>query len=93
MITRRAALTGLIATIAAQDLKAQTKNTLFLSAKTSFLHDPGPGWPDRPNRITSILDVLKTPEFAGNELHSNSAHLQWTEQQLQLHPICKREHF
>lgn len=65
MITRRAALTGLIATIAAQDLKAQTKNTLFLSAKTSFLHDPGPGWPDRPNRITSILDALKTPEFAG----------------------------
>ena len=63
MITRRAALTGLIATISAQDLKAQTKNTLFVSAQNSFLHDPGPGWPDRPDRISSILNALQAPEF------------------------------
>ncbi len=63
MITRRAALTGLIATISAQDLKAQTKNTLFVSSQSSFLHDPGPGWPDRPDRISSILNALQAPEF------------------------------
>ena len=63
VITRRAALTGLIAAFSAQDLKAQTKNTLFVSSQNSFLYDPGPGWPDRPERISSILNALEAPEF------------------------------
>ena len=27
-------------------------------------HDPGPGWPDRPDRLRALEDILATPRFA-----------------------------
>lgn len=63
MITRRAALTGLAASAAALAARAATPGTLFVSHPATLDHDPGPGWPDRPERLRAIFGALTVPRF------------------------------
>jgi acetoin utilization deacetylase AcuC-like enzyme len=63
-ITRRAALAG-GASLAAFGARAASPSTLFLSHPAALTHDPGPGWPDSPERMRAILSALEAPRFAG----------------------------
>jgi len=62
-ITRRAALTG-AASLVAFHSHAATPATLFVSHPAALDHDPGPGWPDSPERLRAILSALEAPRFA-----------------------------
>jgi acetoin utilization deacetylase AcuC-like enzyme len=62
-ITRRAALTG-AASLAAFGSRAATPATLFVSHPATLGHDPGPGWPDSPERLRAIFSTLSDARFA-----------------------------
>ena len=53
----RAALAG-AASLAAFPLQAATPATLFLSHPSALAHDPGPGWPDSPERLRAVFAAL-----------------------------------
>jgi acetoin utilization deacetylase AcuC-like enzyme len=62
-ITRRAALAG-AASLAAFGARAATAPTLFISHPATLAHDPGPGWPDSPERLRALFSALDDPRFA-----------------------------
>ena len=62
-LTRRVFLTGAAASMATPTL-AQAGTTLFVSHPAMRGHDPGPGWPDRSDRLRALEDMLATPRFA-----------------------------
>ncbi|CAJ0875486.1 Histone deacetylase-like amidohydrolase [freshwater sediment metagenome] len=62
-ITRRAALAG-AASLAAFGARAATAPTLFISHPARLAHDPGPGWPDSPERLRALFSALDDPRFA-----------------------------
>ncbi|WP_442754357.1 histone deacetylase family protein [Methylocystis sp. JAN1] len=62
-ITRRAALAGAVS-LAAFDARAGTPGTLLVSHPAALEHDPGPGWPDSPERLPAIFAALEEPRFA-----------------------------
>ncbi len=62
LITRRAALAG-AASLAAIGARAATPRTLFISHPAALAHDPGPGWPDSPERLRAIFAALDDPRF------------------------------
>ena len=39
--------------------------TLFYTHTACLRHDPSPGHPESPQRLTAVLDALDAPEFAG----------------------------
>lgn len=61
-LTRRELLAGVAATAAAP-ARAQSPPTLFVSHPRMRAHDPGPGWPDRPERLRALEEMLATPRF------------------------------
>ncbi|QGM98340.1 histone deacetylase family protein [Methylocystis parvus] len=63
-ITRRAALAGTAALVAFGAHAAATPATLFISHPATLDHDPGPGWPDSPERLRAIFSALSAPRFA-----------------------------
>jgi acetoin utilization deacetylase AcuC-like enzyme len=63
VITRRAALVG-AGSLAAFGARAETSSTLFVSHPAALEHDPGPGFPDSPGRLTAIFSQLSEPRFA-----------------------------
>ena len=62
-LTRRAFLAGAVASMATP-APAQASTTLFVSHPAMRAHDPGPGWPDRPDRLHALEEMLATPRFA-----------------------------
>ncbi len=62
-ITRRAALAGAMS-LAALSARAAAPGTLFISHPAALAHDPGPGWPDSPERLRALFDALNDPRFA-----------------------------
>ncbi|PPD45482.1 MAG: acetoin utilization protein [Methylocystis sp.] len=62
-MTRRAALAG-GASLIAFGAKAAAPPTLFVSHLATLAHDPGPGWPDSPERLRAIFRALDDPRFA-----------------------------
>ena len=64
VISRRAALSGVAAIAVASSARAATPATLFVSHHATLDHDPGPGWPDRPERIRAIFAALKDARFS-----------------------------
>ena len=64
MISRRAALAGLTASVASVSVRSATPATLFVSHPATLDHDPGPGWPDRPERLKAIFAALADARFA-----------------------------
>ncbi len=62
-VTRRAALAGAL-TLAVSPLHAAARATLFLSHPATLAHDPGPGWPDSPERLRALFSALDAPRFA-----------------------------
>ncbi|WP_424361769.1 histone deacetylase family protein [Methylocystis parvus] len=62
-VTRRAALAG-AASLAAFGARAETPATLFVSHPAALEHDPGPGWPDSPERLRAIFAALDQARFA-----------------------------
>lgn len=64
MITRRATLAGLAASVATVSASAApAPATLFISCPAALAHDPGPGWPDQPERLRAIYSALSAPRF------------------------------
>ncbi len=63
-LTRRDLLAGAAASVAAP-ARAPAPTTLFVSHPDMRAHDPGPGWPDRPERLRALEALLATPAFAG----------------------------
>ena len=61
-LTRRHLLAGAMASVATP-ARAQASTTLFFSHPDMRAHDPGPGWPDRPDRLRAIEETLATPRF------------------------------
>jgi acetoin utilization deacetylase AcuC-like enzyme len=43
----------------------QTMTTTLFTHPACLAHDPGPGHPERPARLTAVLDKLRQPAFAG----------------------------
>jgi acetoin utilization deacetylase AcuC-like enzyme len=62
-LTRRHLLAGAAASITTTAY-AQASTTLFVSHPAMRGHDPGPGWPDRPDRLRVLEEMLATPRFA-----------------------------
>ncbi len=62
-LTRRAAIAG-AASFAALGAHAATASTLFISHPATLAHDPGPGWPDSPERLRVLFAALDGPRFA-----------------------------
>ncbi len=62
-ITRRATLAG-AASLAAVGAQAGASSTLFVSHPAELEHDPGPGFPDTPARLTALFSQLREPRFA-----------------------------
>jgi acetoin utilization deacetylase AcuC-like enzyme len=62
-VTRRATLAG-AACLAAFGARAATPATLFVSHPAALEHEPGPGFPDSPERMRAILSALESPRFA-----------------------------
>ncbi len=60
MITRRALFAGAATFVAAG---APAAPTLFVSHPATLQHDPGPGWPDSPERLRAIFIALEDPRF------------------------------
>jgi acetoin utilization deacetylase AcuC-like enzyme len=46
------------ASLVALPLKAATPTTLFISHPATLAHDPGPGWPDSPERLRAVFAAL-----------------------------------
>lgn len=63
MISRRAALLGAAASVAAS-ARGAGPATLFVSHPAGLAHDPGPAHPDRPQRMAAIRAALAAPRFA-----------------------------
>lgn len=66
-LTRRHLLAGAAASVAtsvATSARAQPGATLFVFHPDMQAHDPGPGWPDRPERLRALEAQLATPRFA-----------------------------
>ncbi|RTL85382.1 MAG: histone deacetylase family protein [Hyphomicrobiales bacterium] len=62
-LTRRAALAGVLS-LAASPSRAAAPGTLFVSHPAALAHDPGPGWPDSPERLRAVFSALDGPRFA-----------------------------
>jgi len=62
-LTRRDLLAGAAASVATPT-RAHPTPTLFVSHPDMRAHDPGPGWPDRPDRLRALEEMLATPRFA-----------------------------
>jgi len=60
-MTRRAALAGAASFVF--NACAATPKTLFLSHPAALDHDPGPGHPDRPERLRAVFSALKSARF------------------------------
>jgi len=43
--------------------------TALFTHPACFLHDTGPGHPERPGRLRAVLDALSTPDFAALQRH------------------------
>lgn len=63
MISRRDALAGLATSVATVGAMAATLETLFISHPAGLDHDPGPGHPDRPERLRAVRAALTEPRF------------------------------
>lgn len=63
MISRRAALLGVAASVVAP-ARAAAPATLYVSHPAFLAHDPGPGHPDRPARSVAIDATLAAPRFS-----------------------------
>ncbi len=63
MISRRAALAGAASLPAFGASAYSPPATLFVSADAALRHDPGPGFPDSPDRLRAILSTLGAPRF------------------------------
>jgi acetoin utilization deacetylase AcuC-like enzyme len=62
-LTRRDLLAGAVASLTTPT-RAETSTTLFVTHPVMRAHDPGPGWPDRPDRLRAIEETLASPQFA-----------------------------
>jgi acetoin utilization deacetylase AcuC-like enzyme len=63
MITRRGVLAG-AASLAVADARGASRKTLFVSHPAALDHDPGPGFPDAPQRLRALFAALEAPAFA-----------------------------
>jgi acetoin utilization deacetylase AcuC-like enzyme len=63
-LTRRALLSAIVA-LAARDACAAQSPTLLVSHPLATEHDPGPGWPDRPQRLRALMNTFDGARFAG----------------------------
>lgn len=61
-MTRRAALAG-ATSLLGFGARAATPATLFVSHPATLAHDPGPGWPDSPERLRAIFAALQDARF------------------------------
>jgi acetoin utilization deacetylase AcuC-like enzyme len=61
-LTRRHLLAGAVAWAATPTQAAQPA-TLVVSHPLALRHNPGPGWPDRPERLRALEEILATPRF------------------------------
>lgn len=64
LVTRRAALAGAAGLIASAARGDEKPTTLFFSHPAALEHDPGPGWPDGPERVRAIGAALADARFA-----------------------------
>ncbi|MGJ0509870.1 MAG: histone deacetylase family protein [Methylocystis sp.] len=62
-LTRRAFLAA-AASLTAFRARAAPPPTLFISHPATLAHDPGPGWPDSPQRLRALFAALDDPRFA-----------------------------
>ena len=62
-LTRRHLLAGAAASLTLS-ARAETPTTLLVTHPDMRAHDPGPGWPDRPDRLRAIEETLASPQFA-----------------------------
>jgi acetoin utilization deacetylase AcuC-like enzyme len=64
-LTRRAAIAGVSASLAAFAARAGTAPTLLVSHNAALAHDMGPAHVERPERLRAILRALDDARFAG----------------------------
>jgi acetoin utilization deacetylase AcuC-like enzyme len=63
-LTRRALLSAFV-TLAARDACAAQSPTLLVSHPLAIQHNPGPGWPDRPQRLRALMNAFDAARFTG----------------------------
>ena len=62
-LTRRNLLAAIVA-LGAGQTRAEPGGTLFISHPLALRHDPGPGWPDRPERLRALMNKFNDARFA-----------------------------